>query len=103
MFGPELNREGYRDLMHFFGLAGYVPQIGHQSQRMDESLAFVASSGGVALFPRSVSETTADPSVVFRPVTDPTPSVEIVLAWDAENINPMVIELVSIAGALCPW
>ena len=67
---------------------------------MDESLAFVASGGGVGMFPASVADTVSDRSIVFRPIVNPTPTVEIVLGWDGNSLNPLIAPLVTVARAL---
>jgi len=36
-------------------------------------------------------------AVVFRPITDPVPTVEILLAWDRHTLNPLVSVLVDVA------
>jgi hypothetical protein len=67
---------------------------------MDESLVFVASGSGVGMFPRSVAGTVADRAIVFRPITDPVPTVEIVLDWDVHSLNPLIPVLVDVARHL---
>lgn len=59
---------------------------------------FVAGGGGVGLFPASSTENVVEPSVVFVPITDPTPTVEIVLGWDRDSLNPLVPAVVEIAA-----
>jgi DNA-binding transcriptional LysR family regulator len=79
--------------MTFFAEAGYSPQIGQTSRRMDESIAYVASGAGVGLIPTSATSSINDPRLTFRPVTDPTPTVEIVLVWDVHSLNPLLRSL----------
>ena len=64
---------------------------------MDESLLFVAA-GGVGRFPVSVTKTGTEFGVVFRPIIDPIPTVEIVIAWDLHSLNPLVEAMAEIAG-----
>lgn len=100
LFPRDLNPGAHDHLMTFFTEAGFTPTIGQASRRMDESLVFVASGSGVGMFPRSVADTVAEQSVVFRPITDPTPTVEIVLGWDAHSLNPLIPALVDVARHL---
>lgn len=100
LFPRSVNAPAYDHLLGFFAEAGYAPTIGQASRRMDESLTFVASGGGVAVFPMSVAETNAEPGIVFRPLVDPTPMVEIVLAWDDHNLSPLLPDLVRSARRL---
>ena len=100
LFPRDLNPAAHDHLMSFFAEAGFTPTIGQASRRMDESLVFVAGGSGVGLFPASVADTIADPGIVFRPIVDPTPTVEIVLGWDVNSLNPLVAPLVAVARAL---
>lgn len=97
LFPRTLNPSAHDHLMGFFTQAGYAPTIGQASRRMDDSLVFVSSGAGVGLFPQSVTRAVTDRGVVFRPIVDPTPTVEIVLAWDLNSLNPVVPELVTSA------
>ena len=38
----------------------------------------------------SVTTAATELGMVFRPIIDPTPTVEIVLAWDTHSLNPLV-------------
>lgn len=90
LFSRNLNPPAYDHLMGFFAEAGYRPTIGQASRRMDDSLAFVASGGGVGLFPQSVAKGGTEAAIAFRPLVEPTPTVEIVLGWDVNSLNPLV-------------
>ncbi len=100
LFPRALNAPAHDHLLAFFAEAGYVPTIGQASRRMDESLTYVASGGGVGVFPVSVTETITEPGIAFRPLIDPTPTVEIVLAWDENSLNPLLSDLVRSAQHL---
>jgi DNA-binding transcriptional LysR family regulator len=69
---------------------------------MDDSLLFVASKGGVGLFPASVAESVVDPGIDFLPIVDPTPVVEILLCWDRHNLNPLVADFLGAAQGVTP-
>lgn len=100
LFPRKLNPPAHDHLMHFFDQAGFRPRIAQPSRRMDESLLFVAAGHGVGLFPAPVAHTTNDPDIVFRPLVSPTPHVELVLAWDASNLHPVLPRLVDAARAV---
>ena len=100
LFPRDLNPAAHDHLMTFFADAGFVPVVGQASRRMDESLVYVAGGRGVGLFPASVAGTVAEQTIAFRPVVDPTPTVEIVLGWDVNGLNPLVPALVTVARAL---
>lgn len=102
LFPRDLNPGAHDHLMGFFDQAGYRPHIAQPSRRMDESLLFVAAGHGVGLFPAPVAHTTNDPDIVFRPLVDPTPSVELVLAWSTDNRHPGVEDLVEAARTVVP-
>ncbi len=97
LFGRDLNPPAHDHLMAFFAEAGYTPLIGQASRRMDESLAYVASGAGVGLIPASATSSLTDPRLTFRPVTDPTPTVDILLVWDLHSLNPLVHTLTHLA------
>lgn len=94
LFPRELNPPAHDHLMGFFDLAGYRPNVGQASRRMDDSLVFVASGAGVGLFPASIADTNTSPDICFRPIIDPTPTVEILLCWDRYNLNQAVDDFV---------
>ena len=102
LFPRDLNPGAHDHLMGFFDEAGYRPRVAQPSRRMGESLLFVASGQGVGLFPAAVAHTTNDPDIVFRPLVDPTPRVELVLAWDPQNRHPAIPDLVRAAHAVGP-
>lgn len=96
------NPAAYHHLMGFFDQVGYRPHVAQFSRRMDESLLFVAAGSGVGLFPAPVAQTTNDPDIVFRPLVDPTPYVELVLAWEASNVHPVIPGIVAAARDIRP-
>ena len=63
--------------MTYFNQAGFIHVSVRQAVRMDETLLYEASGAGVGLFPASVAKANNEPAVVFRPITDPTPTIHI--------------------------
>lgn len=89
-FSRELNPGGF-DLVAtaFTKAAGRSMVVGQENTRMDDSLMFVASGAGLGLFPASVAAT-PHAAVTFHEIEPPAPTIEVVLAWDAANTNPLL-------------
>lgn len=61
----------------------------------DEALDLVAGGAGVVVVPHAVARAASRPDLVYRPVSDGTPT-RIALAWLRENPHEMIQELVGI-------
>lgn len=73
-------------------MAGFEPQIVLETQLQQTIVTLVAEELGVALLPEPVAKIKVD-NVKFIRLTD-SPSVEYVLIWRADNINPALVTFV---------
>lgn len=78
--------------------AGFVPLREHAAAGIAVLLPLVAADLGVALVPASVRSAPLD-GVVFRDVSDAA-SVELALAWRADESNPAVLAVLDVLTAL---
>lgn len=77
--------------------AGFLPQRAHEAVGNAVQLPLVAAGLGVALVPASVQAAPLD-GVVFRPV-DGAATVELALAWRADETNPAVLAVLQVLEA----
>jgi DNA-binding transcriptional LysR family regulator len=98
LFERSVNPAAHDELMAFFASAGVTPRLAHESRRMDDSLMYVAAGRGVGIFPESVAEGLDEPRIAWRALTDPTPTVDVLLVWDRHSTNPLVPALAGAAA-----
>ncbi|MEO1353267.1 MAG: LysR substrate-binding domain-containing protein [Cyanobacteria bacterium J06635_15] len=67
--------------------AGFTPKIKQETNDLQMTLGFVASGWGVTLLPESSQLTQT--GVIYRPVAQPAPEVQLAIAW---NRQPPVVE-----------
>jgi DNA-binding transcriptional LysR family regulator len=76
--------------------AGFAPRIDQEAIQMQTIVSLVAAGMGVALVPSSLRHLRRT-GVEYRPLRDPTPPVEIGLAWGASEKSPSVRAFVALA------
>jgi DNA-binding transcriptional LysR family regulator len=72
----------FASLSSVMGDVGGVPEDVLEVAEMQTIIGLVASGAGVSLVPASVGESER-PGVTFRPLADPSPSIELQVAWRA--------------------
>jgi len=72
-----------------FQRAGITPQIGQEAIQMQTIVGLVSAGMGIALVPQSVSNLKR-PGVEYRALKDPSPTVEVGLAWRRDNPSPVL-------------
>jgi DNA-binding transcriptional LysR family regulator len=70
----------FASLASVMGPAGGLPENVLEVAEMQTILGLVASGFGVSLVPASVGESER-PGVAFRPLADPSPEIELAIAW----------------------
>jgi len=88
-------------LASVMGSVGGVPENVLEVAEMQTIIGLVASGLGVSLVPASVSETDS-PGVTFRPLADPSPPIELSLAWAREGRSPTRDAFLALAAANHP-
>lgn len=87
---------GFRDLMlHVCRSAGYVPRTIQDAPQMTTMLCLVGGGFGCALVPVSARHL-AIPGVVYRPLLDYSPLVELYAAWMPDKHAPFISELLDV-------
>lgn len=69
--------------------AGLSPRIGQEAIQMQTIVSLVSAGMGFALVPQSVSNMKR-PGVEYRAMQEPSPWVEIGLAWRRDNASPVL-------------
>ncbi|HEY9315677.1 LysR substrate-binding domain-containing protein [Williamsia sp.] len=68
--------------------AGFVATIGQIAPDTQTALALVSAEVGAHLTLASVARNTSDPQVVFIPITESVPDVDLRAAWRTDDTNP---------------
>lgn len=82
--------------------ADFVPRITHVTPDSATSLVLVAAGYGVALTQSSVRNNIHAPGVVFRPLCENPPPLDVRLAWRRDDDNPALKAVVDISRRLLP-
>ncbi len=72
-----------------FERAGLSPNIGQEAIQMQTIVSLVSAGMGIALVPQSVSNLKR-PGVDYRALKDPSPTLEVGLAWRKDNASPVL-------------
>jgi len=75
-------------LASVMGSAGGPPEDVLEVAEMQTIIGLVAGGFGISLVPSSVSDTDR-PGVTFRPLADPSPAIELALAWARDERSPV--------------
>ena len=78
----------YDAIVGFCRRAGFVPRIEQEAIQMQTIVSLVAAGMGVALVPASLHHMRRT-GVVYRPLTEKSPAVEIGLAYRARDDSPL--------------
>jgi len=79
----------YDAILSCFHDAGITPAIGQEAIQMQTIVSLVSAGMGLALVPQSVSNLQR-PGVEYRALANPTPPVELGLAWRRDNASPVL-------------
>ena len=79
----------YDAILSCFRDAGLTPAIGQEAIQMQTIVSLVSAGMGLALVPQSVSNLLR-PGVEYRALANPTPLVELGLAWRRDNASPVL-------------
>ncbi|HKY01111.1 MAG TPA: LysR family transcriptional regulator [Burkholderiales bacterium] len=77
--------------------AGFAPRIEQEAIQMQTIISLVAAGMGVSLVPQSLLHMRRT-GVVYRPLRDKSPLIEIGLAWRASDDSPAVAAFVAAAS-----
>jgi DNA-binding transcriptional LysR family regulator len=77
--------------------AGFAPRVAQEAVQMQTVVSLVSSGLGVAIVPASLLNLRRS-GVVYRPVRDPHPKIELRLAWRRDARSTRVARFVELAG-----
>jgi DNA-binding transcriptional LysR family regulator len=98
LFPREVAPELHDAIVALCRRAGFAPQIGQEAIQMQTIVSLVAGGMGVSLVPASLEHLRRD-GVVYRPLVERGPRVEIGLAWRASDDSPLTRAFVAEARA----
>jgi DNA-binding transcriptional LysR family regulator len=82
--------------------AGFVPRIEQEAIQMPTIVSLAGAGMGVALVPASLAHMRRS-GVVYRPLAEPGPPMEVGLAWNEASSTPAVAAFVAhVRGAFTP-
>lgn len=94
---PRRSAPGLHDLVvSFCRRAGFSPRVEQEAIQMQTIVSLVAAGMGVALVPASLQHLRRT-GVVYRPLVEASPAVEVGLAWRRDNDSPALAEFVATA------
>ncbi len=79
----------YRQIMQFFQQTRFSPTIVQEATQLQTIISLVAGGVGVALVPASL-QNLQRAGVVYRYLQEPTPEVEIAVAWRQHDGSPVL-------------
>jgi DNA-binding transcriptional LysR family regulator len=88
----------YDFLLSILEKAGFTPTIAHEADSFQTHLSLVSAGLGVCLLPSSVQEISRS-GVVYRPIRDPSPEVEIGVAYLEENPSTVLERFLGVVRA----
>lgn len=89
MYARELGPTFGSEIFSFCGKAGFSPKVALQVSQIHAAVGLVGSGIGVALVPQSVKRVLLD-HVVYRPLVERPPDVDVVLAWQQRVPSPII-------------
>lgn len=98
LFPREVAPELHDAIIALCRAAGFSPRIGQEAIQMQTIVSLVAGGMGVALVPASLEHLGRD-GVVYRPLAERGPRVEVGLAWRAADDSPLTRAFVAEARA----
>ena len=98
LFPREVAPELHDSIVSLCRKAGFAPRIGQEAIQMQTIVSLVAGGMGVSLVPASLEHMRRD-GVVYRPLAERGPRVEIGLAWRVADDSPLTRAFVAEARA----
>lgn len=87
---PQYPESGYAEyIVHLCAEAGFAPRIAQKTGEIQTAVSLVDAGIGVALVPASVRNLRRE-GVVYVPLTDPTPTIELTVAYRRQEISPIL-------------
>ena len=88
----------YDLIVGYCNAAGFMPRVGQEAVQTPTIVSLVAAGMGIALVPASLRHMRRT-GVVYRPLAEPSPQMEVGLAWREGDEEPAVAAFVAHARA----
>lgn len=92
----------FNQLMAMFRQAGYAPKISQEALQIQTILNLVAAGMGISFVPASV-ENIKRTDIIYRSLKEPTPVMEMAVAWNPNNYTPVVDTFLKTIEATGPF
>lgn len=79
----------YSQIISFFQQTGFTPKVLQEAILLQTAISLVAGGFGVALVPASLQNLQRT-GVAYKPLQEPTPEIEISLAWRRDDSSPVL-------------
>lgn len=86
---PRLGSGLYSQIVQFFQQTGFSPTVVQEATQLQTIVSLVAGGVGVALVPASLQNLQRS-GVVYRSLEEPTPELEIAVAWRQHDDSPVL-------------
>lgn len=91
LFPRHLGSGFYDQIVSFCQQANFSPKVVQEAVQMQTIIGLVSANMGVALVPASL-QNLQRAGVVYKPLEEIAPHVEVAIAWRSENITPVLRE-----------
>jgi len=98
LFPRQVGTSLYDQIVGACQRAGFAPRVEQEAIQMQTIVSLVAAGMGVALVPASLVNLRRT-GVVYRPLTDRSPRIELGIAWRGADDGPAVQAFVGLARA----
>nr|WP_071882351.1 LysR family substrate-binding domain-containing protein [Gloeocapsa sp. PCC 7428] len=87
----------YNQILRFFQQTNFTPNVVQEATQLQTTISLVAGGVGVALVPASL-QNLQRPGVVYKMLQEPTPEIEIAVAWRQHDSSPVLQKFVNTAA-----
>lgn len=84
----------YSQILRFFQQTNFMPNVVQEAIQLQTAISLVAGSVGIALVPASL-QNLQRPGVVYKILQEPTPEIEIAVAWRQLDSSPVLQQFVN--------
>lgn len=96
MYARDLGPAFHNALFDFCAKAGFSPKVALEVSQINVAVGLVGAGIGVALVPQSAKRMHLD-DVVYRPIVERAPSVDVLLAWQAGRHSQLLEAFIEVS------
>lgn len=98
---PRSPLSSYRRLVwRLFESAGFTPKVVQETDEVQTAVSLVVAGLGLAVVPEPVRNLRRE-GIVYRPFADPSPSIDLTMAYREAETSPIVPRFLEIAREVC--